>query len=156
DFDNHVTGMQMGIIEHVVGILTRSARYSGFGQDSHHLVFWSLRGPLFNQRIDLRHVLGASARRIIARVTDQILTVNSAQERRPHLLLRQDKDIIVQAARVAAVCRGRYHRTKLVAVALDYLAEALVVTQTHPHEIQYRLLHGDLDPLAFTSRMTLH
>ena len=45
---------------------------------------------------------------------------------------------------------------KLVAGAFDRLSEALMVTQTHPHQIQYRLLHGDLDLLSFTSRVTLH
>src|SRR5712692_7577478 len=107
DLDDHLPRVQVRIVEYFASVLARPARHSSLGQDLHHLVFWSLRGPGFNQRTDFRHVLQASVGSIIARITDQILTVNGAQERVPHLLLRQDEHVIVRAAWIATVCGGR-------------------------------------------------
>ena len=74
----------------------------------------------------------------------------------PHLLLGEDEDVVVGAAGRAAIRRARHAGAELVPRARHGLAEALVIAQAHPDQVDHRVLHRDLDLLAESGQVTLH
>ena len=63
--------------------------------------------------------------------------------------------VIVWPAGAAFVGRSRYCVPKLITGARLRRVETLVVTQSYPHDIDHRVLHGHFDMLAFASRVAL-
>src|SRR5262249_13833933 len=77
-----------------------------------------------------------------ARVLGQLGLPQHLRHRRPHLRLRVEEDVVIRAARRAGVGRARHVAPELIAVARHRTAEALVVAQAHPHQVDDRVLHG--------------
>ena len=74
----------------------------------------------------------------------------------PHLLLGDNEHIVIRAAGMAAVGRGRHERPELVAVALHRSPGALMVAQTDPDQIDHRVLHRHLNLLPLAGCVALH
>ena len=60
-----------------------------------------------------------------------------------------------ESAGIARVGGAGHGAAELVAVPRRRPAEALVVAQADPHQVDHRVLHGDLDLLAAAGRVAL-
>src|SRR6266567_2788214 len=141
---------------HLAGVEAGPAGHAGAGENLHDLVLGALRGPRFHEAIDLVPALPAGLRRLVARIPDEILASDGAQERMPHLLLGEDEDVVIRPAGMAAVRRARHVRAELIARSRRRLAEALVIAEAHADEVHHHVLHGDLDLLALPGLVALH
>src|SRR5205814_7476438 len=73
-----------------------------------------------------------------------------------HVTLRAGGDGIGCSTWFGAVRRGPHGGAELVAVAFHRLAEAPVVTQAHPYQIDHRILHRHFHVLPLTRGLALH
>src|SRR2546422_3574733 len=146
----------MGVAQDLAGVQARAAWNAGAGQDLHDLVLRALRRPRLHQGVDLVPVLRARLGGVVARVADEVAPPDGPQQRKPHLLRHEDEDVVVGPAGPAAIRRARYAGAELIPGPRAGLAEALVVAQADPDEVDHRVLHGDLDLLAFAARVALH
>src|SRR5438132_5953282 len=156
DLDDHVPGAGVRIGHHLAGVEAGPAGHAGAGENLHALVLGALRGPRSHEAIDLVPALPAGLRRLVARIPDEILASDGAQERMPHLLLGEDEDVVIRPAGMAAVRRARHVRAELIARSRRRLAEALVIAEAHADEVHHHVLHGDLDLLALPGLVALH
>jgi hypothetical protein len=100
--------------------------------------------------------LPAGLRRFVARIPDEVLAADGAQQRVPHLLLHEDEDVVVRPARMAAIRGARHARPELIPGPPHGPAVALMVPQADAHQVHNRVLHGHLDLLTLSGRMALH
>src|SRR5215813_12989458 len=126
DLDDHGTGLKMRVGQDLAGVETRAARHAGAGQYLHDLVLRALRRPRLDQRIDLGLVAPAGVGRLVARVADEVGAADRAQQRMPHLLLREDEDVVVGPTAATTIRRARHAAAELVARPLHRLSETLV------------------------------
>ena len=98
----------------------------------------------------------AGLRRLVARVADEVLAPHGAQQRMPHLLLREHEHVVVGTAGVAAIRRAGHAGAELVSRPLHRLAQPLVVAEAHPNQVHHRVLHRHLDLLTFAGHRALH
>src|SRR5205807_2594456 len=126
------------------------------GQGLQYLVLGALRRPIFHQRVDLALALPAGRGRLVPGVADQVGPANDLQQRMPELLRHEEEDVVVGAAGMAAIRRAWYAGAELVTGALAGLAGALMIAQADADQIDHRVLHRDLDLLAFTGEVPLH
>ena len=75
----HPPGTQMRVIQHFTRILTRSARHPGLSKDLHHLIFCSLRRPLFDEGIHLIHMFDACFGCLLTSIIDQVYALYCPQ-----------------------------------------------------------------------------
>src|SRR4029450_1478130 len=131
-------------------------RDAGAGQGLHAIVLGALGSPVLDQRVDLALVLPACRGRLVPGIADEIGPADRLQERVAELLPYEQDPVVVRAAGMAAIRRARRAGAELVAGALTGLAGALMVAQADADQIDHRVLHRDLDLLAFTREMPLH
>src|SRR6202022_1670445 len=112
---------------HLARVETGSAGDTRAGENLHDVVLGALRRPPFHEGIDLVLALPAGLRRLVARIPDEIVASDGAQERMPHLLLGEDEDVVIRPAGMAAVRRPRHARSELIARSRRRLAETLVI-----------------------------
>src|SRR3989454_9709995 len=146
----------MGVAQDLAGVQARAAWNAGAGQDLHDVVLRALRRPRFHQGVDVVLALPACLGGVVARVADEIVPPDGPQHRKPHLLRHEDEDVVVGPAGPATIRRSRYAGAELISGPRAGLSEALVIAQADPDEIDDRVLHGDLDLLAFAGRVALH
>src|SRR2546427_5179371 len=146
----------MRVAQALAGVQARAAWNAGAGQDLHDVVLRALRRPRFHQGVDVVLALPACLGGVIARVADEIVPPDGAEQGQPHLLRHEDEDVVVGPAGPAPIRRPRYAGAELVPGPRAGLSEALVIAQADPDEVDHRVLHGDLDLLAFAGRVALH
>src|SRR5262245_9084911 len=156
DLHDHVALAEVRVAQHLAGVQAGPTGHAGTSQDLHDVVLRPRRRPRLDQRIDLFLVLPAGVRRLVARVADEIVTPDGAQQRVPHLLLDEDEDVVVGPAGAAPIRRPRHAGAELVAGAQHGLAEPLMVPQADADEVDDRVLHRHLDLLPLAGGVALH
>src|SRR5262245_64667227 len=96
--DDHVTGVEMRIGEHLAGVEAGSTGYARGCQDLHDLVLRALAREALHETIDFHPALPARGRRLVAWISDEVGAPHGAEEGMPHLLLHVDEDVIVWPA----------------------------------------------------------
>src|SRR2546426_9379078 len=146
----------MGVAQDLAGVQARAAWHAGAGQDLHAVVLRALRRPRFHQGVDVVLALPACLGGVVSRVADEVVPPDGVEQGQPHLLRHEDEDVVVGPAGPAPIRRPRYTGAELIPGPRAGLPEALVIAQADPDEIDDRVLHGDLDLLAFAGRVALH
>src|SRR2546428_3878376 len=146
----------MRVAQDLAGVQARAAWNAGAGQDLHDVVLRALRRPRFHQGVDVVLALPACLGGVVAGVADEVAPPDGVEQGQPHLLRHEDEDVVVGPAGPAPIRRPRYTGAELIPGPRAGLPEALVIAQADPDEIDDRVLHGDLDLLAFAGRVALH
>src|SRR3989475_12241800 len=146
----------MRVAQDLAGVQARAAWNAGAGQDLHDVVLRALRRPRFHQGVDVVLRLPACLGGVVARVADEVVPPDGVEQGQPHLLRHEDEAVVVGPAGPAPIRRPRYTGAELIPGPRAGLPEALVVAQAYPDEVDHRVLHGDLDLLAFAARVALH
>src|SRR3989449_11681021 len=122
----------MRVAQDLAGVQARAAWNAGAGQDLHDVVLRALRRPRFHQGVDVVLALPACLGGVIARVADEIVPPDGAEQGHPPLLRHEDEDVGVGAAGLAAIRRPRYAGAQLIPGPRAGLPEALVIAQADP------------------------
>src|SRR5271166_1534701 len=133
-------------------IMHRTGRHPGAADQLHRLHFGALAGPRSNDLVDLVLPFRPSSHGFIARVADQIFAPDDLQEPRPVFRVGaagEDIDVVVGTAGLAGIdVAGRGRARDLGAATLDCLARFGLAREGHPHVVDHRVLHRDLQASA--------